>query len=121
MLRVGRGAECEVRLTDAAMSRGQFELKVEAGRVWLRDASSRFGTFVNGVKTVECELRPGDVIRAGETSFCVEAPLADNRTTIAPIAGWRMGTLAGPDGDNQPHEADGQEWSASDIAKAKSL
>ena len=108
VLRVGRGAECEVRLNDPAMSRGQFELKVEAGRVWLRDAGSRFGTFVNGVKTAGCELRPGDVIRAGETSFRVVAPLPDNRTTIAPVADWRMGTLARPDGGDQPHEADGQ-------------
>ena len=93
VLRVGRGAECEVRLNDPAMSRGQFELKVAAGRVWLRDANSRFGTFVNGVKTAECELRPGDVIRAGETSFCVEAPLPDNRTTIAAVADWRTVTI----------------------------
>ena len=113
VFRVGRGAEYEVRLNDPAMSRGQFELKVEAGRVWLRDAGSRFGTIVNGVKTAECELRPGDVIRAGETSFRVEAPLPDNRTTIAPIAEWRMGTLARPDGDNQLQEADGQECPSS--------
>ncbi len=97
VLHVGRGTECEVRLNDASMSRGQFELKVEAGRVWLRDAGSRFGTFVNGVKTTECELRPGDVIRAGETSFRVEAPLPDNRTTIAPLEARRMGTLARPE------------------------
>ena len=108
VLRVGRGAECEVRLNDASMSRGQFELKVEAGRVWLRDAGSRFGTFVNGVKTTECELRPGDVIRAGETSFRVEAPLPDNRTTIAPVDAGRMGTSARPDvgdevGRKTPH------------------
>ncbi|MBC8116159.1 MAG: protein kinase [Candidatus Saccharimonas sp.] len=96
VLRVGRGVECEVRLNDAAMSRGQFELKVEAGRVWLRDAGSRFGTFVNGVKTAECELRPGDVIRAGETSFRVEAPLPDNRTTIAPMVERGMETPVRP-------------------------
>ncbi len=124
VLHVGRGTECEVRLNDASMSRGQFELKVEAGRVWLRDQSSRFGTFVNGVKTTECELRPGDVIRAGETSFRVEAPLPDNRTTIAPVDARRMGTPARPDvgdsiGRKTPHplparpgrrdRADGQE------------
>ena len=97
LLRVGRGTECEVRLNDASMSRGQFELKVEAGRVWLKDESSRFGTFVNGVKTAECELRPGDLIRAGETSFRVEAPLPDNRTTIAPADARGMGTPARPE------------------------
>ncbi len=108
VLRVGRGVECEVRLNDAAMSRGQFELRVEGGRVWLRDGSSRFGTFVNGVKTAECELRPGDVIRAGETSFRVEAPMPDNRTTIAPVVARRMGTLARPEGDDEAIEADGR-------------
>ena len=116
VLRVGRGTECEVRLNDASMSRGQFELKVESGRVWLRDESSRFGTFVNGVKTTECELRPGDVIRAGETSFRVEAPLPDNRTTIAPVDAGRMGTPARPDVVHQTHQADGQECPSYDEA-----
>ena len=71
VLRVGRGVECEVRLNDVAMSRGQFELKVDAGRVWLRDTESRFGTFVNGVKTAECELRPGGCdSRGGDLVSC---------------------------------------------------
>ena len=109
VLRVGRGVECEVRLNDAAMSRGQFELKVEAGRVWLRDAGSRFGTFVNGAKTAECELRPGDVIRAGETSFRVEAPLPDNRTTVVLVDARRRGTPARPEVVHHTHQADGQE------------
>ena len=109
VLRVGRGAECEVRLNDASMSRGQFELNVEGGRVWLTDKQSRFGTYVNGVKTTECELRPGDVIRAGETSFRVEAPLPDNRMTVAPVDVCRMGTPARPDVVHQTHQADGQE------------
>ncbi len=63
VMRVGRGAEGEIPLDDPTASRSHVELRVDAGHVWLKDLNSRFGTFVNGVKTTECELRPGDLIR----------------------------------------------------------
>ena len=52
VLRVGREAECEVRLVDPTASRCHAELRVDGGRVWVKDAGSRFGTFVNRTKTV---------------------------------------------------------------------
>ena len=44
VLRLGRGAECEVRLDDPTASRCHAELRVNDGRVWVKDAGSRFGT-----------------------------------------------------------------------------
>ena len=84
VLRVGRAGECEVVLLDPTASRTHVELRVDAGRVWLKDLNSRFGTFVNGVKTSECELRPGDVIRIGETTLRLDDESTVLRTTIAP-------------------------------------
>ena len=146
VFRVGRGAECEVRLVDPTASRCHAELRVDDGRVWVKDAGSRFGTFVNGVKTAEGELRPGDVVLIGETTLTLEDGAREIRTTIAPGAERWMGAsvragLSGDDDEDEktPHpnplptklgrgdkangqgKADGQECPASDQPPAQSL
>jgi DNA-binding winged helix-turn-helix (wHTH) protein len=45
---VGRGAECGVRLPSARVSRVHARLRAEANRVWVEDAGSKNGTWVNG-------------------------------------------------------------------------
>jgi sigma-B regulation protein RsbU (phosphoserine phosphatase) len=64
----GRRSECDVRLTGADVSRQHAELLLQDGRVLLRDCESKFGTFVNGEKIAERELKPGDTIGLGQTS-----------------------------------------------------
>src|SRR5580765_1957931 len=64
----GRRSECDVRLTGADVSRQHAELLLQDGRVLLRDCESKFGTFVNGEKITERELKPGDTIGLGQTS-----------------------------------------------------
>src|SRR5262245_7200706 len=64
----GRRSECDVRLTGADVSRQHAELLLQDGRVILRDCESKFGTFVNGEKITERELKPGDTIGLGQTS-----------------------------------------------------
>ncbi len=107
LLRIGRGADCELRLNDPTASRLHVELRVDAGRVWIKDLNSRFGTFVNGVKTTECELRPGDVVRVGETTLRLDDESTVLRTTIAPASDGRMGIPARPSSFSD--EAFGQE------------
>lgn len=86
ILRVGRAAECEVRLEDPTASRCHVELRVDGGRLWLKDLNSRFGTYVNGMKTTECELRVGDEVRIGETTLRLDEGLQNIRTTMAPAS-----------------------------------
>jgi len=64
----GRRSECDVRLTGADVSRQHAELLMQDGRILLRDCESKFGTFVNGEKISERELKPGDTIGLGQTS-----------------------------------------------------
>ena len=66
-LRVGRGADCELPLHDPSVSRLQFEIVFENARPQLLDPDSRWGTLVNGVKTIRHELRFGDLIHVGDT------------------------------------------------------
>ncbi len=68
VLTFGRRSECDVRVTGADVSRQHAELLLRDGKVVLRDCESKFGTFVNGEKITERELRPGDAIGLGQTS-----------------------------------------------------
>ena len=77
-LTVGRETGCEVRLTDTSCSRRHFRvLPGPAGGVVLEDLGSANGTFVNGARASNLELRPGDLIGIGETAirFLSEAEL----------------------------------------------
>jgi len=68
ILTFGRRSECDVRVTGADVSRQHAELVMQDGRILLRDCESKFGTFVNGEKITERELKPGDTIGLGQTS-----------------------------------------------------
>jgi diguanylate cyclase (GGDEF)-like protein len=77
-LTVGRETGCEVRLTDTSCSRRHIRvLPGPAGGVVLEDLGSANGTFVNGLRASNVELRPGDLIGIGETAirFLSEAEL----------------------------------------------
>src|SRR5262249_53690400 len=50
LLTFGRRSECDVRVTGADVSRQHAELLNQDGKILLRDAGSKFGTFVNGEK-----------------------------------------------------------------------
>ena len=70
-LRIGRGQECEVRpvaVGDTAVSRVHAEVVLKPdGKVVVRDARSRNGTFVNGKQlATEHPLKQGDRILLGE-------------------------------------------------------
>ncbi|MBN1550156.1 FHA domain-containing protein [bacterium] len=63
---VGRSVINGVSFPDITnMSRQHAEFLFQNGKPWIRDLSSKNGTFVNGVKVQETELRVGDIIRVG--------------------------------------------------------
>ena len=65
-LQVGRAAD--LALADSALSRCHFAISPAGpGAHHLRDLASRNGTFVGGRRIRDVALRPGDVIRAGDT------------------------------------------------------
>lgn len=66
---VGRGDKAQARHADAEMSREHFKVAPSAQGHVLRDLQSRNGTFVNGERVTEIELKSNDQIRAGETYF----------------------------------------------------
>jgi pSer/pThr/pTyr-binding forkhead associated (FHA) protein len=73
-LTVGRSSGNDVPLEDddfASAAHARFEPRRDG--VWLEDAGSTNGTFVNGTRIREPQrLAPGDVIRVGETDLRFE-------------------------------------------------
>jgi hypothetical protein len=69
VLTVGRGPDCDLRLTDVGISRVHCRFVADADGVRLEDAGSRFGTIVNHQPVVVQTLRPGDTIEIGDTTL----------------------------------------------------
>jgi Fe-S-cluster-containing hydrogenase component 2 len=63
----GRGAEADYRFAeDTQMSRIHCAISADGERFILRDNESTNGTFVNGNRVTEIELRNGDVVQFGD-------------------------------------------------------
>ncbi|MCA8991896.1 MAG: FHA domain-containing protein [Planctomycetaceae bacterium] len=83
LLLIGRGSQCDIQLDDPSASRVHCRLLARDGKVFLTDAGSRWGTYVNGQRVTECELRPGDQITVGETTLTLQAEGTPDATTLA--------------------------------------
>jgi len=69
---VGRQAGCELCIADPHMSRQHFCVEGAGSGFRLRDLGSRNGTRVNGAVVSAVQLKTGDQIRAGSTTFHVD-------------------------------------------------
>jgi predicted component of type VI protein secretion system len=71
-VKLGRGHESDIRITDISVSRVHCTLRHEAGRYLLADETSKFGTLVKltepKVLTQDCEL----TLQAGRTILRIE-------------------------------------------------
>ena len=65
VLRIGRGLSAELRLDESSVSRRHAILVPRAGGARILDDRSSNGTFVNGRRVQQAELRNGDVIVLG--------------------------------------------------------
>ncbi len=90
-LRIGAGAEAEIRLTDRSVSRLHAELALESGRVRLRDLGSKNGTWVGRCRVIEVELAAGAEVVLGATTLTVGV---ERRSVRRPL--WEGGDRCGP-------------------------
>ncbi len=91
--RVGTARGNELRLADPTVARVHCELRVRSGTILVRDCGSTNGTFVEGVRLREGEVRPGALVRVGSSAFRIEEsagatylPLSD-RTSFGECVG----------------------------------
>lgn len=68
---IGRGADADVQISDAWVSRRHCQLEEVDGALILRDLGSRHGTLVNRDFISETVLEPGDEISIGTTKLRV--------------------------------------------------
>lgn len=85
---IGRSSDNHLQLSDAEVSRRHAEILHDAGGWQVRDAGSRFGTFVNGERITERPLEGGDRIRLGQTELTFEA--ADSSSLSATAFDFRQ-------------------------------
>ena len=71
--RVGRSRDCEICLPHASVSTLHAELSLSQDGVYLRDANSTNGTFLNGEPVAESWLAPGNEIQFGNVRLDVES------------------------------------------------
>jgi pSer/pThr/pTyr-binding forkhead associated (FHA) protein len=72
-LGIGRANENEIVLNADGISRFHARLLFDGGSLWLQDAGSRNGVFVNGTRVTDHRaLKVGDVIGLSECSFAVK-------------------------------------------------
>jgi hypothetical protein len=69
LTRIGRHPESDIFLDDITVSRRHAEIKIDDEVFALRDVGSLNGTYVNRVRTDQCELRPGDEVQIGKYRF----------------------------------------------------
>jgi DNA-binding NtrC family response regulator len=66
-IRIGTSADCELCLSDPAVSRIHCEVRHRSGRVAVRDLGSKNGVVLQSVRVSAGEMRLGDTLRLGET------------------------------------------------------
>ncbi len=88
-LSVGRDPTNDLVISERTVSRHQCRVWMEAdGRIFVEDAESRYGTFVNGQLLQEPRsIRPGDDIRFGDWEGRVfdEALAAQSTVELPPL------------------------------------
>ena len=100
---VGRSGTCDIQLNDGAVSRLHAHFAVRGECVTVRDAGSRFGTYVDSrqIGSSATVVAPGSLVRFGQSILLVvEAP--DRYATrphrlSAKYIGLSHDVLAGPD------------------------
>jgi two-component system response regulator HydG len=67
--RIGRGLDCDIVLSDPLASRVHAIIQFNEGLWWIRDSTSRNGTFLNGQKIDEARLATDCRVKIGSTEF----------------------------------------------------
>jgi transcriptional regulator with PAS, ATPase and Fis domain len=95
---IGKSSSCDVVLSDPCVSRLHCVLERRNGTLYVRDKSSRNGTFVNE-RRIDCgELTPGAELTVGITRFLALGPAAsDERVGFDRLIGRDAALLAAID------------------------
>ena len=95
-LRLGREEGNDIRLDDNGVSRQHARFIIHNGSLWVQDAGSRNGIFVNDERVqTQRQLNIGDIVKIGKHLFEVRveqprAPVAVEEPSGASSGGWKL-------------------------------
>ncbi len=92
---LGRSEDCELPVQDTATSSAHCRFFVSKEGVSIRDLRSTNGTTVNGHRVSTVNLKSGDDIRVGETTFSVEIMGADEDAGYKPLPAFLCVPIVG--------------------------
>ncbi len=93
VIRVGKGEDNDLVITDETVSRYHFEIVRDAKGYLLRDLQSTNGTFLDGAEIREAYIRAGAVIAAGAAELKF-SPF-EERIQILPSEKEKLGSMVG--------------------------
>jgi transcriptional regulator with PAS, ATPase and Fis domain len=93
-VRLGKGRECEIVLTDRAVSGRHLELRLDGSSVRLKDLGSTNGTYVGEARVIESIVPAGSVVTVGRTRLHLRSE-EDAATLLTPSTQDHFGALYG--------------------------
>lgn len=69
---LGRRQDCQLRIPTKDVSRQHCALLIKDNALVAKDLGSSNGTFINGKRIAEAELKAGDRLRLGPVTFVVQ-------------------------------------------------
>jgi len=89
---IGKGADCDLVLSDPAVSRRHLAISVTSERIEVRDLGSKNGSFYLGARFESIQVAPGSQIQLGATQLAIVTS-ADRARPLHPEP--RFGRLLG--------------------------
>jgi pSer/pThr/pTyr-binding forkhead associated (FHA) protein len=93
---VGRDPSCDISEADPLLSRRHVEFVAGASDVVVRDLGSRNGILINGVKTTQAILRPGDMVQVGHLQVTFVEDAAPISASVSPVDDDATALMAPP-------------------------
>jgi len=91
--RVGKSKECDIVLTDKAVSKAHLEMSLEGSSVRLKDLNSTNGTYIGKTQVIESLVPAGTVVRLGRTRLHLRPD--DTSVMLSPSTADHFGELYG--------------------------